>query len=252
METNKEIKRRVINFVAQGKGGVGKSVLTYLAGNLVFRKDIDLKIYDGDSKTATTKGSCSFLEDKLDTANFYGSDESIDRNKLLEFLTTVSQEAKGRNFWVDMGSPISEQLPIFLQSVDLKGLDDILGEMKITLNILVVLCGGDMWETTYAYYRDVHEAFVQNKLSNIILKPTFNEFRGKAINYIKKVKEFNLIDVLKFDISNATTESVINTFTETINKGTPLDKLPPLQKITYNKKLKELKEDLVNHEIIII
>jgi len=160
---------KVITFVLQNKGGIGKSHIAWLLANYL-SENSDIKVYDNDSETPRLVGYESLKAEhiqlyKLD-ADGYVQPESLNLQK----LNVVAQELENgeKNILVDCGSPSFQPTLSFFQ-------DDILElyqELGITFRIIIPVGKEQVTQTAP---REVLAAF-EDLAEYIIIE---NEFFGE-------------------------------------------------------------------------
>jgi len=163
---------KVITFVLQNKGGIGKSHIAWLLANyLLENSDIDIKVYDNDSETPRLVKYHSLNAEhiqlyKLD-ADGYVKPESLNLQK----LNVVAQELEtgDKNILVDCGSPSFQPTLSFFQ-------DDIIElykELDITFRIIIPVGKEQVTQTAP---REVLAAFGDLAEYIIIENEFFGEF----------------------------------------------------------------------------
>jgi hypothetical protein len=102
------------HFIAQSKGGVGKSLLMYLFA-LKYGHKKDTLFVDLDSSTESSKSQLSFIDpDQFDTVSLSDDKEALVRDQLVSYLEELSL-SKFQQVYFDMGAPESAQLPALIK-----------------------------------------------------------------------------------------------------------------------------------------
>ncbi|WP_414617644.1 hypothetical protein [Dyadobacter sp. 32] len=102
------MKRR-FNLILQAKGGVGKSLHTYLRA--LAEKDKISLFVDLDSSTQTSTRQLAFLGDeRVETISLIDNREMLVRDIFIGYIESLMQ-APFDEFFMDFGAPESEQFP---------------------------------------------------------------------------------------------------------------------------------------------
>jgi hypothetical protein len=143
-----------IHFIAQAKGGVGKSLLMYLFA-LKFGHDSSIFFVDLDSSTESSKRQLKFLPDSnMDVVNLSDDKDVLVRDRLISYLEQVSDSAFDQ-FFFDLGSPESAQLPALLRyDLPMKEFADELG-LEIIFHI--VIGGGSAYVASGRYLDQIRD-----------------------------------------------------------------------------------------------
>jgi hypothetical protein len=136
-----------INFIMQNKGGVGKSMLTYLLA-LKHQKDsiegianLDKILFaDGDILNLTTDRQCKFLT--IAHVNLMDKNQKFQRDKLLRSLEYFSK-VEANTIYIDFGASESGQFPA-LVSLDYSSdlFYDFAQNFDIEIIVNVIVAGG--------------------------------------------------------------------------------------------------------------
>jgi hypothetical protein len=126
-----------LHFIAQSKGGVGKSLLMYLMALKNHHKENCLFV-DMDASTFTSRRQLSFVdEDKLDTVSLLNERAAIQRDNLFVYLDKLSR-SRYQEIYVDLGAPESEQLPALIEFDDVQlPLREFADDMDIEFHIVI-------------------------------------------------------------------------------------------------------------------
>ena len=139
-------KNKKLTFIAQSKGGVGKSLLTFILAN----KYPEFRFFDLDDATKTSTKHLKFA--KVDFISLMSDEtQSVQRANLDDFFQKI---AKGsyENYVCDLGSNMSEQLPEYFNEVGLNDFADLLkSEFKIDFQIIVIIAGGSDFSSSADY-----------------------------------------------------------------------------------------------------
>ena len=126
-----------LHFIAQSKGGVGKSLLMYLMALKNCHKENCLFV-DMDASTFTSRRQLSFVdEDKLDTVSLLNERAAIQRDNLFVYLDKLSR-SRYQEVYIDLGAPESEQLPALIEFDDVQlPLREFADDMDIEFHIVI-------------------------------------------------------------------------------------------------------------------
>jgi hypothetical protein len=136
-----------INFIMQNKGGVGKSMLTYLLALKHQKKSIEeienldkILFADGDILNLTTDRQCKFLT--IAHVNLMDKNQKFQRDKLLRSLEYFSK-VEAETIYIDFGASESGQFPA-LVSLDYSSnlFQDFAQNFEIEITVNVVVAGG--------------------------------------------------------------------------------------------------------------
>lgn len=147
------MKKQVV-FIAQSKGGTGKSFITwFIAHN---KKDEHTVFIDLDKSTRTSSRLKKIIgEKKVLELSIIDENSKLDREMFLNLFENISK-AKSTEWFVDLGAPESDELKSFFKNeVPAEELKEILDEIGIDLRILVVIAGEDAFNASIQYYRDL-------------------------------------------------------------------------------------------------
>ena len=140
--------KKLVQFVCQSKGGVGKSVLTYLLA----LKYPEADILDMDDATKTTMRQLAFREPQH--VSFLNDFKTIDRGMFNNFIENVA-EAEEEHIICDLGASVSEQLPYYFKDVDAVSVSGMLEEVGLSLSLICVVGGSDIFSSTMHYLQEL-------------------------------------------------------------------------------------------------
>lgn len=147
------MKKQVV-FIAQSKGGVGKSFITwFIARN---KKESKAAFIDLDKSTRTSDRLKKIVgEKRVIELSIIDGNQKMDREAFLNIFEEISN-AKTDEWFVDLGAPESDELrSFFTNDVPADELKEILEEIGIDLKILVVLAGEDAFNASVNYYKEI-------------------------------------------------------------------------------------------------
>jgi hypothetical protein len=146
-------------FNIQSKGGVGKSILTYLQA-LKFEGNEKVAFIDLDSSSHTSSKQLEFLAHKgrVFEIELLDGIKRIDREQLFKVLEALNQ-TEFEEIFIDFGSAESDQL------LKLLTLDFSIGEFKefealldATFTFNIIIAGGTSFASSFHYMKKISEA----------------------------------------------------------------------------------------------
>ena len=180
-----------LHFIVQAKGGVGKSMLTYLLG-LARDNDKNQSLFvDVDSSTQTSTRQLKFLgENRTETLSLLNSNEALVRDNLVTYLESLI-DVPFHNIYFDLGSPESEQLPA-LNNRDLS-LKEFMDELGFKAHFHIVIGGGGAYKSSIIYMKRVIDS-LNGDFDVTIWKSitTFNNFQNLAEELAENCKKMKL------------------------------------------------------------
>ncbi|HEV7378470.1 MAG TPA: hypothetical protein VGN64_01645 [Dyadobacter sp.] len=143
-----------IHFIAQAKGGVGKSLLMYLFA-LKFGHDPSVYFVDLDSSTHTSKNQLRFIpQTNMEVLPLNNDKDVLVRDRLISYLDLVSNSSFDQ-FFFDLGSPESAQLPALLRyDLPMKEFADML---NLEMIFHIVMAGGSAYVPSGQYLDQIGE-----------------------------------------------------------------------------------------------
>lgn len=147
------MKKQVI-FVAQSKGGTGKSFITWFVAKN--KKDDQTAFVDLDKSTRTSTRLRNIVgEKRVLELSIIDENHKLDREMFLNLFEKISK-AKTNEWYVDLGAPESDELKSFFQNeVPAEELKEILDEINVDLKIWVIIAGEDAFNASIQYYKDL-------------------------------------------------------------------------------------------------
>ncbi len=163
-----------LHFIIQAKGGVGKSLLTYLFA-LTQQNNSGSLFVDVDSSTETSTRQLHFLGDsRTESLSLLNDKEVLVRDNLISYLESLA-ESPFETIYFDFGAPESEQLPALLER-DVPFLE-FLDELGCEAHFHIVVGGGGAYAPSVAYLQKILKA-LQEQFKVTVWKSitTFNNF----------------------------------------------------------------------------
>ena len=180
-----------LHFIVQAKGGVGKSMLTYLLG---LAKDDDKNqslFVDVDSSTQTSTRQLKFLgENRMETLSLLNDKEVLVRDNLVSYLESIVN-LPFNNVFFDFGAPESEQVPALIDR-DLP-LKEFMEELGFNAHFHLVIGGGGAYKSSVDYMKKILKS-LNGDFDVTIWKSitTFNNFQNLAEELSDNCKKMNL------------------------------------------------------------
>ncbi|OJV22389.1 MAG: hypothetical protein BGO21_14050 [Dyadobacter sp. 50-39] len=146
--------KRELHFIVQAKGGVGKSLHTYLRA-LSEASRLSLFV-DLDSSTKTSSRQLAFLgPDRFEAFSLLDNRERLMRDLFIGYVESLSGSPFEKVF-LDFGAPESEQLPALItRDIDLKEWCDELG---MTAVFHIIIGGGGAYLASIQFLEKMRAA----------------------------------------------------------------------------------------------
>ncbi len=188
-----------IDFILQGKGGVGKSMVASIILQAKKALGHEVLAVDTDPINATLSGYKEFSVKRL---KLLASDGNIDSRKfdeLLEFLAEVPEDAQ---VVVDNGASSFVALASYIKENDML---ETLAELGHKVNFHTVITGGQALTDTLEGYVSLATNFLDTNLV-VWLNPFFGtiELDGKKFTDFKCYKEHshNIMAIIELPLGN--------------------------------------------------
>ena len=210
-----------IYIIVGGKGGIGKSVLSFLFAH----KHPDAVIYDLDSKNESTFKQLAFM--KVKKFSFYSESGDLEKERFFEIITKVT-ENKEKNILLDCGGGESIAITNMLEHIDIIDLIDVLESLDAKITFLNVISGGDNFNITTDFTNLLYKSLYNNKenylkykdkLDLIICKNNYKLYSDFSGKILKTLKEETALDIKEYTLSHSSGESISNTITEMMVSG---------------------------------
>lgn len=147
-----------LHFIIQAKGGVGKSLLTYLLAQS--QKDNPHAFFvDVDSSTQTSTRQLKFLgEKRIESISLLNTDEVLIRDLFVKYLESLAK-TPFKEIYFDFGAPESEQFPALI-SKDIP-FQLFMETLDFTAHFHVVVAGGGSYLASVHYLNKIFDAVHQ-------------------------------------------------------------------------------------------
>jgi hypothetical protein len=225
--------KRKFHYVLQAKGGVGKSLFTYLMA-LSETEGTSLFI-DVDHSTKTSSRQLKFLgEDRVESLSLIDRRDVLVRDLFIGYIESLA-ESTFENIYMDFGAPESEQFPALVsRDLDFKAWCDVLENEAV---FHVIVAGGGAYRACIEYLDKVLQV-VSGRFQIIVWKNigTFHQFPKLAVELSENCKRFGL-ELREFGDFNA--DTLMGTMIlDGIRNGNGLDEYPPGARIRLQAELK--------------
>ena len=183
-----------VHLILQSKGGVGKSLLTWMFANH-FKNDTVFFI-DTDESTKTSSSRLNILvsEGKSIFFPILNDNKKLEREMFLTMFERISK-LKHETVFVDFGAPESEEFRKLLEfEIDTESLVSELKRINIELVLLIVVAGRDAFQSCMKYFNSMVDLSDGKIETNLLM----NEGTFGGIEAIRLGKE----NLLSFGYSN--------------------------------------------------
>ncbi len=226
-------------FIAQAKGGVGKSILAYLTALSMFQEESSL-FADCDSSTETSTKQLHFMgSDRTETVSLLNHEGVLVRDKLISYLDSL-KNTPHHTIVLDMGAPESEQLPALFQfDIPLKELADLL---DFDIHFRIVIGGGGAYKSSMEYAIKLLKALKNEfKVELWESKTTFNNFI-QLEDELKSNAEKLGLPLIQFG-NFAPSTDIGSTILDGIRRGLTLDEYPIGAKLRLMAEIKNIQQN---------
>ncbi|MDI9357862.1 MAG: hypothetical protein QM528_02815 [Phycisphaerales bacterium] len=206
-------------FIVQGKGGVGKSFLTWL---YAIKNENNPKVIfvDIDQINKSSQKALNFIriDKRVLFYNCLDEEKKISREKFVRLVTEL-YKMNFDKFYIDFGGSESEQIiHLFSDEKNIDFLESYGKKNTITIKFLVVMSGGDPYNACIEYLRRLNKVAKSDAIIAML-----NDFRFKGHEQQKKELEvftatnkIGLANFGNFDFGSET----LATVTTAIKNGT--------------------------------
>ena len=232
-----------LHFIVQAKGGVGKSMLTYLLA-LAKENDAQSLFVDVDSSTQTSTRQLKFLgEDRMETLSLLNEKEVLVRDNFVTYLESIV-DVPFKSIYFDCGAPESEQIPALIER-DLP-LKEFMEELGFIAHWHIIIGGGGAYKSAVDYMKKIMKS-LNGDFDVTIWKSitTFNNFQNLAEELAENCKKMQLPlrQFADFDPSS----NLGNQILDGIRKGYSLSDYQTGAKLKLKKELSEnFKDEIEN------
>ena len=224
--------KKLVQFICQSKGGVGKSVLTYLMA----LKYPNADILDMDDATKTTMRQLAFRHPQH--VSFLNDFNTIDRGMFNNFIENVA-EAEEEHIICDLGASVSEQLPYYFKDVDATSVSSMLDEIGLSLSLICVVGGSDIFSSTMNYLQELVLA-VSGAFPVIVAINGYHKLLDAQTDTLNAFASEHHLKLVPFNISkdgNASSQSRIK---EVLDSGKGIESAPMFSKHFFTTSVQSL------------
>lgn len=225
---------RKFNLILQAKGGVGKSLHTYLRA--LSEKDKTSLFVDLDSSTQTSTRQLAFLgEDRLETVSLIDNRDMLVRDIFVGYIESL-MEAPYNEIYFDFGAPESEQFPALI-SRDLD-FEEWCEEVEAEAIFHIVIGGGGAYRPSVEYLQKMIEV-LGGKFRILVWENVFSfrQFQKLSDELVANCATLGL-EHLRFGDFEA--NSLLGSqILDGIRKGFPLDSYGPGARLRLKKEIRE-------------
>ena len=223
---------KVIILTASGKGGAGKSTFTFIAAE----KNPEAIILDSDD---ASKSSLQHLAYRSPIpVSFLDNSGRIDRNAFNNMFESIASVNR-RLFISDTGASVSEQLPMYLESLGADVISELLLSFNIKLKIICVVCGKNDFRTTMEYLGKL----IESSRGFIEIIAAHNRHFEMSSDQQEKFELFcneNKIQYLSYDLLADKSEMSLRIAADVLKAGKGLTGLSPFKAIYFRKAIQDL------------
>jgi cellulose biosynthesis protein BcsQ len=180
-----------LNFIVQAKGGVGKSLLSYLVATAQDSDESTLFV-DADSSTKTSSRQLKFLgENRTESLSLLNEKDVLVRDNLISYLESLI-DSPFQKIYFDFGAPESEQLPSLIER-DLP-FKEFTNELNFKVIFHIVIGGGGAYSASVDYLQKMMRA-LNNDFEVQVWQSitTFNNFQSLAGELKKNCDKLNIM-----------------------------------------------------------
>lgn len=230
---------KIVYFIIQRKGGVGKSILSYNAANLALLKGIEVLFIDFDNETRTSTNQLNFI----DARPFNLIDKhskQIDRTRLDSFFEEMAEQETFNQIVCDLGATSSEQFLKYIETDEGSIILETLKEMGIDLRLICVVGGDNSYPACADFCENLFK--VSNGLTNneIYINKYFAYSTGQ-LRDLRKISDKFKAPIQEFTIVDEKGNKCINEIKKLMEQGKPaIEKAPLLTKKRYLMNLEKM------------
>lgn len=151
------MNKKQIYFIAQSKGGVGKSFLTTLLAHK-YEETEETMFVDMDSSTRTLSKQIAFIDNpnyRIVKQEILNSSGKIERDSFVTVLENLVELA-GKKIFVDFGATESDQLyQFFLSDIEMEDLIAFFEESNTELTLVIPIAGNTALASTLSYAQEM-------------------------------------------------------------------------------------------------
>lgn len=236
MKNEKQIDELLVYLLAAGKGGAGKSTLTFLLAE----KFKDAFVLDSDDATKSTTFQLAYRAPYGNS--FLDSAGRIDRNAFNNMFESIANVKRGV-FISDTGAAVSDQLPFYLETNGGELIAELLHGFNIRLRIICIVCGKNDFRTSMEYLEKLNNStggFIEVTAAH----NRHFEMSDDQKNQFEDFCAANNIRTFSFDLLSDKSEISLRIASDVLKAGKGLSGLDPFKAIYFKKALQEIPDFL--------
>jgi hypothetical protein len=219
--------------IAQGKGGLGKSVLTFLLAE----KHQHAVVIDADDATTTSMRQLAYRT-PIQVSFLDRATQRIDRSAFNTLFESI-EEAERQLFIVDAGASVSEQLPKYFFATGPQNVREMLDTSGIELQIICVVSGGNNFKASMSYLSELVES-AQNAFEIIVANNRHYEMSEEQFEAYQDYCHERSLESFNFTLVNDKGELALRTAENMLQSGKGLSGLGPFKAVYFKGCLENL------------
>lgn len=212
--------------ITQAKGGVGKSVLTFL----VAEKHQSSVVIDSDDATTSISKHLAYRE-PVKVSFLDRETKRIDRSAFNSLFESVAA-ADRQLFIVDNGASVAEQLPKYFAASNPSNVREMLDVSGIELQIVCVVAGGNNFRATMAYLVELVES-VDKQFKIVIARNNHFPMSAEQLSTFEKYCSDSGLEYFSYDLVNDKGELAMRTAENVLQNGKGLSGLSPFKAVYF-------------------
>lgn len=212
--------------VTQAKGGVGKSVLTYL----IAEKHQHSIVLDGDDATTSISKHLAY-RDPIKVSFLDPETKRIDRSSFNSLFESVAAADKDL-FILDNGASVAEQLPKYFEASNPKNVKEMLDMSGIELQIVCVVAGGNNFKATMGYLVELFES-VSRQFQIVVARNKHFPMSDEQASAFEKYCADSNLNFFSYDLVNDKGELAMRTAENVLQNGKGLSGLSPFKAVYF-------------------
>ncbi|MBS1508559.1 MAG: hypothetical protein JSS79_18125 [Bacteroidetes bacterium] len=212
--------------ITQAKGGIGKSVLTFL----VAEKHLDSLVIDSDDATTSISKHLAY-RDPVKVSFLDRETKRIDRSAFNSLFESVAA-ANRKLFIVDNGASVAEQLPKYFAASNPGNVREMLDMSGIELLIVCVVAGGNNFKATMKYLVELVGS-VEGQFQVVIARNNHFPMSIEQLSVFEKYCHDNELESFSYDLVNDKGELAMRTAENVLQNGMGLSGLSPFKAVYF-------------------
>lgn len=212
--------------ITQAKGGVGKSVLTYL----IAEKHPHSIVLDADDATTSISKHLAY-RNPIKVSFLDPETKRIDRSSFNSLFESVAQTDKDL-FIMDNGASVAEQLPKYFEASNPKNVKEMLDISGIHLRIVCVVAGGNNFKSTMGYLVELVDSS-NSQFEIVVARNKHFPMSDDQTSALEKYCSDNGLDYFSYDLVNDKGELAMRTAENVLQNGKGLSGLSPFKAVYF-------------------